>query len=156
MKQLQSFNPISCALQPDFQRADLEIYGINHFRPSYAAHFFCNDDALTLDNATPSRSSYMGSIHVFGHAQCVGDDGHCQIPSQIRRFDDRPSHPLTRAFKRLTITDALRRALAKDTVLQISVLCETRPFDQAKDAEPYHNNEKRLFDYQGMQLVTFS
>lgn len=29
----------------------------------------------------------------------------------LRRFEDRPSHPLTRVFKRVVITDALRRAL---------------------------------------------
>ena len=85
-----TFGPIKHGLGATFERADLEIYSIDTFRPSFSALVFFNDDQVDEENCGEERESYAGRFSIFGHAQCVGDDGHCDIPTSRRRFDDRP------------------------------------------------------------------
>ena len=37
------FGPVAYERPAEFSRADLEFYGIDHFRPSYHARIFFND-----------------------------------------------------------------------------------------------------------------
>jgi hypothetical protein len=142
------FGPFKHHASPTFQRADLEFYGINHFRPSYVARIYFNDPDVGPDNATEERESYAGSFAIFGHQRCSGDEGHCEVHEQARRFDDRPSHPLTRAFKRVVVTDALRRCLDRDE-LSITVVVASDPQETSEAGES-------LLDFQGMQITTFA
>lgn len=135
-------------VREEFARADLEIYGINHYRPSYTAHVYFNDKRVPTDGFDEERISYAGCFSVFGHADCAGDDGHCIVPTGQRRFDDRPSHPLTKAFKRVVVTDALRRAIESGKKLSVTLVVFA-------DAESDDVDGDRLLDFQGMQLVTF-
>jgi hypothetical protein len=135
-----------------FARADLEIYGINTFRPSFVGHVFFNDpdvdtDVLDQPDAT-QRDSYAGRFALFGHQRCVGDEGHCELPTIRRRFDDRPSHPLTRAFRRVLVTDAFRRIVTSGEQLSVTILV----IASAEDDIEY---EGPLLDIQGLQVATF-
>jgi hypothetical protein len=135
------------AVPSAFSRADLEFYRIDHFRPSYVAQVFLNDPQVDEDNASDERESYAGSFAIFGHGQCFGDKDHCKVHTHLRRFDDRPSHPLTRAFKRILVTDALRRA-ADAGELTVTVIATVSPEDEGKYEEP-------LLGFEGLQLTTF-
>ncbi|MDO8186928.1 hypothetical protein Q5424_06925 [Conexibacter sp. JD483] len=129
-------------------RADLELYGIDHFRPSYTALVFFNDAAVTARNASARRRSYAGSFSIFGHAECLGDEGHCAVSAETRRFDTRPSHPLTRAFKRVVVTAALARLRSARTLtVTLVVACDPATDDYEADGP--------LFDCRGVQLTTF-
>jgi tyrosinase len=128
-------------------RADLEFYGINHFRPSYVARVFFNDPGVDASSATENRETYAGRFAILGHPTCFGGEGHCEVPEQHRRFDDRPSHPLTRAFKRVVVTDALRRCLDQPE-LTITVIASCHPDDSLPE-------EGLLLDFEGLQLTTF-
>jgi hypothetical protein len=138
--------PVELPDHADFARADLEVYGINHFRPSYTCHVYLN--APKTDDLATSHESYAGSFSIFGHQRCSGSEGHCDVHEALRRFDDRPSHPLTRAFKRVVITDALRRTLetgAKHLTITFVVVA---PAEDLSPGEP-------VLDYQGLQISTF-
>src|SRR5215472_6080360 len=114
MIQKDTLRPFPHGVTAAFKRADLEIYGIDTFRPSYTTHVFINDPKVPKDDiaAALKRESYAGRFSVFGHARCVGDEGHCEPATfTLRRFDDRPSHPLTPAYRRVNVTKALQRAL---------------------------------------------
>jgi hypothetical protein len=139
-----SFGPVA-APATGFTRVDLEVFGINHFRPSFVALIFVNDPDVTAANASRERSSYAGRFAIFGHETCVGDVGHCEIEAVQRRFDDRPSHPLTRAFKRVVITDAIRNTGPSMPLTFTLVVSATT--DQPLDGP--------LLDVYGMQLTTF-
>ena len=129
--------------ETDVARADLELYGIDHFCPSYTALVFLNAGKVPTDELTDAHESYAGSFSIFGHQRCSGDEGHCTTHLHLRRFDDRPSHPLTRAFKRVVITDALRRAgTLKSVTLLVAGVVDEQP------AEP-------LFSAEGAQIATF-
>jgi hypothetical protein len=139
-----NFGPVA-APAPGFSRADLEVFGINHFRPSFVALIFVNDPDVTTANANHDRPSYAGRFAIFGHETCVGDAGHCEIEAHQRRFDDRPSHPLTRAFKRVVITNAIRNTAPAEPLNFTLVVSATT--DQTIDGP--------LLDISGMQLTTF-
>jgi hypothetical protein len=147
MPEKHVFGPIELSVDPKFTRADLEFYGIDHFRPSYVADVFFNDPEVDESNADEERPSYAGSFSIFGHRRCVGDEGHCEVHEHIRRFDDRPSHPLTRAFKRVIVTDALRE-LGDAGQLTVTVIATTAP-----DLEGDY--EGSLLSFEGAQLSTF-
>jgi hypothetical protein len=148
------FGPVRLARALRFTRADLEVYRINTFRPSFVAHVFFNDteaDVNIVDRSADvrERSTYAGRFAVFGHERCVGDDGHCDVPTASRRFDDRPSHPLTPAFRRVVVTEALRRVLADSDELTITIIATAT-------ASPGTELHEPLFDAAGVQLATFA
>lgn len=147
MVETHQFGPFRHGANIDFVRADLEFYGINHFRPTFAADIYFNDPDISEEDTSPSRDSYAGSLAVFGHNVCYGSDGHCEVTQGNRRFDDRPSHPLTRAFMRVTVTDAFRKAVATGEELTITVVAECNG--------PLSDDQRPLLDFKGLQLVTF-
>jgi hypothetical protein len=107
--------------QPDFQRADLVFYGVDHSGPSYEARVYLNNPDADLRTPRDAASHYAGSFTIFGHAGCAGDAGHCEVPTGPRDpFDRRPPHPLTPQTKTVIVTDALR--LLDDDKLQITVV----------------------------------
>ena len=147
MIERHTFGPFQHGAKPSMARADLEFYGINHFRPSFVARIFFNDSDVDAESASDDRPSYAGSFAIFGHPTCFGGEGHCVVHEHTRRFDDRPSHPLTKAFKRVPVTDALRRCL-DTTELTVTVVVSTDPAATMPE-------EGSLFDIEGMQLTTF-
>jgi hypothetical protein len=141
------FGPVHHNATVPMSRADLEFYGINHYRPSYLARIFFNDPDVDAESASEDRETYAGSFAIFGHATCFGGEGHCEAHEQRRRFDDRPSHPLTRAFKRVIVTDALRRCQDQPEVT-ITVIASCDPDATIPEEGP-------LLDFEGLQLTTF-
>lgn len=114
-------NPASAG-QPDFARADLVFYGVDHSGPSFEARIFFNNPDAEL--RTPrDDASYAGSFTVFGHAGCAGDPGHCDVPSGPKDpFDRRPPHALTPQTKTVIVTDALRKlSEAQVTITVVAV-----------------------------------
>lgn len=141
------FGPFKHGVSPTMQRTDLEFYGVNNFRPSYVALIYFNDDSVDAENASEERDSYAGSFALFGHQRCFGDEGHCDIHPRTSRFDDRPSHPLTRGFKRVVVTDAMRRCLVSEE-LTITVIVSSDPEAESEAEGP-------LLDFEGMQIAAF-
>jgi hypothetical protein len=141
------FGPFPHGVVSPVGRADLEFYGINQFRPSFVALIFFNDTEVDADSASEDRPSYAGSFAMFGHPTCFGGEGHCVVHEHTRRFDDRPSHPLTRAFKRVVVTEALQRCVDSDE-LTVTVVASTAP-------DATMPEEGSLLDLEGMQLSTF-
>ncbi len=146
------FGPFPHRIDADFVRADLEVYQVEHLRPSYEALVFFNDPAVVAEDESTvdaTRPSFAGTFAVFGHSQCWGGHGHCSSPTSGRRFDQRPSHPMTKAFRRVIVTRALKIAVAADPEMTITVVVRTQAPWAPKDG-------KRLFSCGGLQLATFA
>jgi hypothetical protein len=150
MAEKHVFGPIELRVPERLSRADLELYRIDHFRPSYTALVFFNDPDVTKENASEERESFAGRFNIFGHQRCSGDEGHCEVHEHLRRFDDRPSHPLTRAFKRVVVTDAVRR-VAGAGELTITIVAEAGPSQAEEGPHP-----DPLLSFEGLQLTTFA
>jgi hypothetical protein len=101
-------------LKRRFYRADLEFYGIDHSGPSYEGRIFVNNTKATEDTILDLAKGYVGSYHIFGHGGCFGNLGHCDINKERLPYDYRPSHPLTPAYKRITITNYIK-AIGNET-----------------------------------------
>jgi hypothetical protein len=140
------FGPVPVDVPTDLSRADLEFYRIDHFRPSYTARVFFNDPDVDVDDTSPERPSFAGEFAIFGHQRCAGDEGHCDAHEHLRRFDDRPSHPLTRAFKRVVVTEALRRLEGDELTVTVVVA-------SAEEAEP---PQLPLLSFEALQITTFT
>src|SRR5450631_1436017 len=104
--------PTTVTLRPPtvpFDRADLEIHGLDHSKASFEGRIFLNNPGADVGTPPDLEHGYAGSFFVFGHGGCAGDVGHCEVPTEPQRpFDLRPEHQLTRMTKRVTIGDQLR------------------------------------------------
>jgi len=151
--EVHEFKPFKPNFDLNFRRADIEIYGIDHFRPSYTGLIFFNVKKINAKKLKADDSRCVGRFSVFGHEHCAGDKGHCSstIPN---RFAPRRSHPLTRAFKRITVTDALRSALEDDEKLKITIVVSDG--DGKKKKKKKDIKSKSIFSCEGLQVVTFA
>jgi len=114
-------NPAASGEKPDFARADLVFYGVDHSGPSFEARIFLNNPEANLQTPRDDASGYAGSFTVFGHAGCAGDVGHCDVPTVPKDpFDRRPPHALTPQTKTVIVTDALRKI--PDPMVTITVV----------------------------------
>ncbi len=142
------FGPIATPTDLGFKRADLEIFGIRHAFGSYTALVFLNNPDVDSGGASKRSRGYAGTFSIFGHGGCLGDAGHCDVENTRRRFDDRPSHPLTPGFRRLIITKPLRKTCRKSDDLTITIVACSATDENAEQA-------KRLIDIGGLQISTF-
>lgn len=122
-------------LDNTFYRVDLQFHGIDHSGPSYEGRVFINNPQADQNTPTTLENGYMGSYHIFGHGRCFGDVGHCEIRRAISPFDYRPSHPLTPAFKRIRITDQIKKIGndRKEFVITIIPILSGSLEDQTED-----------------------
>jgi hypothetical protein len=106
----------------DYNRADLIFDGVDHSGGSYALRVFFNNPTAT-DSTDPSAGNgYVGSVYVFGHGGCFGDEGHCEVPAGRQPFDLRPPHQLTPAKMWIGVTDAVRQLAQREERLVITVV----------------------------------
>ncbi len=147
IEQRYKLDPIPLSqIRSTFSEAYLEFYGIDHLRPSYTAWIYFSK--RLPKKVTPRSRGYAGTLAVFGHSQCWGSEGHCCNSELIRRFDSRPSRPMTRAFKRVPVAHRLKKHLeAGNDFLEVCIYAYTR--------EPWPEREGRsLLCCRGVQLVT--
>ena len=120
-----------------FTRADVVFTGVDHSGGSYEVRLFLNNPAATADTPRTAESGYAGRFTVFGHGGCYGDEGHCEVPAPSADPTDlRLAHPLTPLDTYVTITDALRRVLARDSVLRTLTLVPVAITPRRADRKP--------------------
>jgi tyrosinase len=120
--------------QPEFARADLTFYGLDHSGPSYEVRVFFNHPDADSQTPLSADAGFAGRFSVFGHGGCFGEEGHCDIRPPVSAFDRRQPHPLTPAVRILTVTDAIRdlvqREAAAVTVTAVPIV-RTSPLASA-------------------------
>lgn len=110
--------------QPAFTRADLIFHGLDHSRDSFEGRIFVNNPDADETTAMDPEQGYAGYFFIFGHGECAGDEGHCEVPENPDAVDDlRLPHPLRAATKPVIVTEALQRlAEPRFTVTVVPVL----------------------------------
>lgn len=159
MMEVHRFKPFKPAITREFKRADIELYGIDHYRRSYSGLILFNAGKVDPKKVTSDHEACAGCFSIFGHPECFGNEGHC-TPRPPQRFDSRRSHPLTKAFKRVTVTEGLRAALADRETLEITILVADgegmRTKKQLKKAKDEGSDPAKLLSISGLQIVTFA
>jgi hypothetical protein len=87
-------------------RVDLVVYGIDPSGESYEGRIFIGRKPPA--GADRAHSSYAGSFYVFGHGECWGEEGHCEVPTEHDPFDLRLPHHLEPHVAIVTVTDHIR------------------------------------------------
>ena len=100
--------------ETSFTRADLVFTGVDHSGISYEVRVFLNNTAANHETPREPRDGYAGRFVVFGHGNCFGDVGHCDVPASAGGSDRHLQHPITPQKKIITITKSLLRVLETD------------------------------------------
>jgi tyrosinase len=133
-----------------FVRADLEIRGIYHGEASYEGRIFFNNSQADQKTPRTPQYGYAGSFYIFGHGGCLGDPGHCDVNEHDREaYDFRSPHPLTPAFKRVTVTKALRQLAASTKEVTITIVPVVTATNELCD-------NKNVFRCEDMRFLTYN
>lgn len=99
-----------------FSRADLEFEDLLHDGQSFSVALYLNNPEVAEDAGDARENGYAGTLVVFGHGDCWGDAGHCEVPNDRGPFDRRAPHPLEPINLTLEITEALARVQEADAL----------------------------------------
>lgn len=112
--------------------AELEFEDLHHDGPSFAAYVYFDNPEVD-DEAGEAADGYVGTFNVFGHGECWGDVGHCDVPSEpVSDFDTRPLHSLTPINVAVDCTEALR-ALGGSSETTVTVLAYSDDPEQKEE-----------------------
>lgn len=138
----------------NFYRADLEFHGIDHSGISYEARVFLNNKKANHETELNELNNYVGSFYVLAHGGCFGDAGHCIVKPRKDPYDDRLSHPLTPAFKFLTITSKLNKIIKESNqiiVTLVPIIKREPELEKESDMGDIHN----VIKFEEIKLVTY-
>lgn len=108
-----------------FARGELHFEGMKHPKDSFEIRIFLNQTDAGPTTPTTGNPHYGGSLFLFGHGECGGGEGHCDVPSleQQDLFDPRPPHHLTPMHLTLDIAEALAVLLEENAkIMQITLV----------------------------------
>jgi tyrosinase len=129
-----------------FTRADLVFYGVDHSGPSFEARIFIGAKRGIKPGAGVDDPAYAGSFFVFGHGDCYGEPGHCDIPVDRDPFDLRLPHHLEPGIQIVTVTAAVQRMVdAKKAKAAVDVFVH--------GTEP---KQRKALDFTGLRLLTYA
>jgi hypothetical protein len=127
-----------------FAEADLEFESLRHDGPSFSVYLYFNNPEVDGE-AGEQGEGFIGRFQVFGHGECWGDVGHCEVPEgPVHPFDDRHPHPLTPINITVDCTDALR---ALGDAKEATVTALANSLDPEKKAEPLRFDRLTLVTY---------
>jgi len=99
------------AVLKSFEQAEVRLHRVPQLPRSCFIRVFLN---LPGANATTSIEDphYAGYLAIFGHADCIGGPGHCDLPpSRPRQYDQRPRHHNTPRNHRVNVTRTAKRLI---------------------------------------------
>ncbi|MEP7124587.1 MAG: tyrosinase family protein [Byssovorax sp.] len=91
----------------------LEFQEVTQPKKSFELRVFFNQPDADATTPTEGNPHFGGSLFFFGHGECAGGAGHCDVPTEPRAEDDlRLPHHLTPMNLRLDVSESLHQ-LAK-------------------------------------------
>lgn len=140
------------ALRAAYERADVELHGVDLAVPSYEARIFLNNPDANEGTAREEANGYLGSFFVFGKHECWGEEGHCDVPT--RRSFDRRRDPTRFAKVRVVIPQGrlprlLDQAEEDQASLSIVVALADSP-----DSQPSDPSDALVFDR--IAMITYA
>ncbi|HEX7154211.1 MAG TPA: tyrosinase family protein [Thermoanaerobaculia bacterium] len=111
------------AARTSFRQAEVRLHRVPQLPRSCFIRVFLNKPDANGD--TPMDDpSYGGYLAVFGHGECIGGPGHCELPAKSPRpYDLRPRSHNTPRNHRINVTKTARRLLEEGaSSLQITLV----------------------------------
>jgi tyrosinase len=100
-------------IEPDFNRAELRFEGLTLPEDSFEVRVFAGAPNADATTPTDDNPAYLGSQFFFGHGECTGAEGHCDVVERDI-FDIRPKHHYYPVRVRLNVTRRLRVLLLRE------------------------------------------
>lgn len=101
-----------------FSRADLVLAGVDHGALSYEVRIYLNNKRADGTTERSADFGYAGRFTVFGHGNCFGEDGHCDVPTPMPGAPLATQHPLIRQRMTVPITKSLKRVCQREGQLR--------------------------------------
>jgi hypothetical protein len=112
--------PIRLNLGPPkagFDRADIEVYGIDQSGASFEGRVFLNNPGATWETPLTPENGYAGSFHVFGYGIWPAD------VDKDQAVRDAPVETIRAPITKTVIaTDAIRRAATRGNQARVTVV----------------------------------
>jgi tyrosinase len=116
----------SVNLQPrprKLRTAYIKLHEVEQPKESLEIRVFLNQAEVSAETLTEGNPHYAGSIYLFGHGECAGSAGHCDIPEQPRAKGDlRPPHHLTPMQTQLDVTDAVMKLVGAEAAVSVTLV----------------------------------
>ena len=131
-------------LETDFYRADCVFRGVAVNVPTYEGRVFINNPTANLDTPNDSSHGYVGSYIIFGHAVCLGDEGHCDIHTQRYKFDEIPYRLEPEPYISIKITEYLKDLSKNTQDFTVTVVPQVCPVDEDGEEKPDYENVVKI------------
>jgi hypothetical protein len=103
--------------QRDFQRADVEITGVDQSGPSFEVRVFLNNPNAGIDAPATREHGYGGSFHVYGYGVWPADIG--KAPEERAAASKTIRAPIQ---KTVIATEAIRAAAAQSPEITVTLV----------------------------------
>lgn len=119
----------------DFERADIEVHGLEQAGPSFEGRIFLNNPNADLETPRTPENGYAGSFHVYGYGVWPGDLG-----KDAATRDAEAKTVRAPIQKTVIATEAIRKAAAKGQDLTVTIVpvYPGKPPKDASDALKLH------------------
>jgi len=127
---ITKFKSQETGLHPDVlkvhSKAEIRLHKVQRSVESHHIRVFINSPDADATTPTRDNDHFVGYISRFGHGDCVGGPGHCDIPLENKRkFDLRPRHHNAPTNHNLDATENIKKILsngAKDIHINVVAL----------------------------------
>jgi len=106
-----------------FRKAEIRLHWVPQLVRSCFVRAFLNQPGADASTPLQDNPSYAGYLAIFGHGECYGGPGHCDLPPpRARAYDQRPRSHNTPRNHRIDVTEAARRLLEKSDELTVTLI----------------------------------
>jgi tyrosinase len=106
-----------------FRKAEVRLHWVPQLLRSCFVRAFVNQPGADATTAVRDNPHYAGYLAIFGHGECYGGPGHCDLPPpRARAYDQRPRSHNTPRNHRIDITAAAKAQLEKSDELQLTLI----------------------------------
>jgi tyrosinase len=117
-----------------FRKAEIRLHWVPQLMRSCFVRAFLNQPDANASTPLKDNPHFAGYLAIFGHGECYGGPGHCDIPPpRSRSFDVRERSHNTPRNHRIDVTETARRLLAGGDTLQITLVVIGADYREDKD-----------------------
>ncbi len=108
------------------KKVEVRLHGVRRAVKSHFIKVFLNAPDANHDTPIKENDNFVGYAARFGHGNCVGGPGHCDVPELNRHFfDNRHRHHNTPTNHRFDATEQVKKLIAsgaKDIEVNVVVM----------------------------------
>jgi tyrosinase len=117
-----------------FRKAEIRLHWVPQLVRSCFVRVFLNDPGANAATTLKGNPNFAGYLAIFGHGECYGGPGHCDLPPpRARSFDIRGRSHNTPRNHRIDVTEAAKRLLAAGSSLQITLVVIGADYQEDKE-----------------------